>query len=612
MSHHDTHINEKQQDGPLSLWTSFTAARNEEDYYQGWLELQSGLISGVVQSLLIIIDAQGQFRPVAGWPRGGVDTVRLSNVVERALDERCGLLVELETSGHYALAYPVFIDGQLHGVAALEVSTTAETELQRAMEQLQWGTAWLELLVLRQQADENKAKLHRLKTAVDLLAVTLGKESFSSAAMAFTTELAVAAGCERVSLGFKRNKHIVLQAVSHSAEIGKKMNLTRAIERVMEEAVLQRREIVYPALDDEVLICREHEDLSRQQSMASVVTFPLYIHDCYSGALTCERGAAQPFLERDIEFVRAVAALVGPALQNKYANDRSLPAKIKLAGQRQLEKLIGAGHIGRKLIALTLIGIIVFFSLATGNYRLTADSSLEGLIRRAIVVPFDGYIDQALVRAGDLVEKGDTLSTLDDRDLRLEKLAKHGRHRKLSRQLQEAVANHDRAQAGIIKAQLEQSQAELDLLNTLLKRTLMISPFAGLVVSGDLSQRLGGAVEKGEVLFEVTPLHDYRVILKVDERRIADVQTGQHGILVLFSLPHQKYPFIIDKITPIAQAGEGRNFFRVEARLQYVDESLRPGMKGVGKIMIDRRKLISIWTRNLTEWWKLFLWKWLP
>ncbi len=528
------------------------------------------------------------------------------------LDEHCGLLVELEASSHYALAYPMLINNQLHGIVALEVSATTEIELQQAMEQLQWGASWLELLVLRQQAEENKAKLHRLKTAVDLLAVTHSKESFSSAAMAFTTELAAATGCERVSLGFKHNKHIVLKAVSHSSEIGKKMNLTRIIELVMEEAILQRHEIVYPPITEEMFICREHENLSRQQSMASIATFPLYINDCYTGALTCERSADQPFLERDIEFIRAVAVLAGPALENKYANDRSLLTKIKLAGGQQLERLFGAGHIGRKLLVLTMACLIVFFSLATGNYRVTADAFLEGSIRRVIVVPFDGYIYQAPVRAGDFVEKGDLLCSLDDRDLRLEKLTKQSQHKQLSRQLQEAIALHNRAQAGIIKAQMEQSQAELDLLDIFLERTLMIAPFAGLVVSGDLSQRLGGAVEQGEVLFEVTPLHAYRVILKVDERQIADVQTGQHGLLILSALPQAKYPFIIDKITPIAQAEEGQNFSLVEASLQHVDAILRPGMKGVGKIMIDRHRLIAIWTRSLTEWWQLFLWRWLP
>lgn len=594
------------------LWAAFSTACNADDYYHGWLGLQSGLIPGVVQSLLIVANEAQQFSPVAGWPQDNNDPVRLSDVVERVLEERCGLLVEIADSANYAIAYPLFIDEKLHGVVALEVHVAAEAQLQQAMEQLQWGVAWLELLVRRQQADIDQATLKRLTAAVDLLAVTLSEEHFNAAAMVLTTELTEAGHCERVSLGFMRGKHLKLQAVSHSAEVGKKMNLTRAIEQVMDEAVLQRREVIYPPQHDEVLICREHEALSRQQAMANIVTFPLYHHDCYYGALTCERGADQPFTDRDIEFIRAVAALAGPALENKYANDRSLLVKIKSAAQYQLEQLFGAGHIGRKLAMVVVIGLVIFFNSAQGDYRLTADTTLEGAIRRAIVVPFDGYIDDAPARAGDRVEQGQLLCSLDDRDLRLEKLAMVSQYRQMARQHQESVAKHDRAKSGIIRAQMAQTQAELDLLASKLERTQLIAPFQGLLVSGDLSQRLGGAVEQGEVLFEVTPLDAYRVILKVDERRVADVQPGQRGTLILSSLPQTSYPFAVDQVTPITHAEEGRNYFRVEAHLTYIDDSLRPGMEGVGKIEIDRRYLFTIWTREMVEWVKLTLWNWLP
>jgi len=595
-----------------ALWSTFSAACDEDDYYRSWLGLQSGLVAGAVHGLLFVANAEQQFSPVAVWPPDNTESERLTDVVERVLEEHCGLLVEIPTSPNYAIAYPLFIEESLHGVVALEVAFTSELQLQQAMEQVQWGVAWLELLVRRKQADIDQATLKRLTAAVDLLAVTLSEEKFSAAAMVLTTELAEASNCERVSLGFMRGRQLKLEAVSHSAEVGQKMNLTRAIEKVMEEAVIQRREVIYPPPVDEMLICREHEALSRQQAMANIVTFPLYHNNSYYGAITCERGAGQSFSDRDIEFIRAIVALIGPALENKYANDRPLLVKIKNSAKQQLGKLFGANYIGRKLLVLGIIAVIAFFSVVKGDYRLTADTSLEGAIRRAIVVPFDGYIDRAVVRAGDQVEKGQFLCSLDDRDLRLQKISMLSKYRQMTRQYQDAVAKHDRAKSGIIKAQMAQIQAELDLLQSKLDHTRLVAPFTGLLVRGDLSQRLGSAVKQGEVLFEMTPLDAYRVILKVDERRIADIRVGQHGNLVLSSLPGNIYPFTIDKITSITRVEEGRNYFRVEASLSHIDKSLRPGMEGVGKIFVDRRKLISIWTRNLVEWVKLTLWKWLP
>jgi RND family efflux transporter MFP subunit len=229
-----------------------------------------------------------------------------------------------------------------------------------------------------------------------------------------------------------------------------------------------------------------------------------------------------------------------------------------------------------------------------------------------ISAPFNSYIKEASVRAGDVVSKGQILCTLDDRDLRLERQKWLSQRSQFQRQRQEAFANHERALVNIINAQLEQAAAQLELLEAQLARTRIQAPFDGIVVKGDLSQMLGSMIAQGEVLFEIAPLNAYRLILKVDERRITDVAVGQEGKLMLASLPQEHYPFIIRKITPQAMAEEGQNTFRVEAQLVEISPHLRPGMEGVGKISVDRRRLISIWTRDLVEWFKLWLWSWWP
>ncbi len=57
---------------------------------------------------------------------------------------------------------------------------------------------------------------------------------------------------------------------------------------------------------------------------------------------------------------------------------------------------------------------------------------------------------------------------------------------------------------------------------------------------------------------------------------------------------------------------EGRNYFQVEARLDRISDDLRPGMEGFGKIDVGRRRLIWIWTHDLIDWFRLWLWSWWP
>ena len=80
---------------------------------------------------------------------------------------------------------------------------------------------------------------------------------------------------------------------------------------------------------------------------------------------------------------------------------------------------------------------------------------------------------------------------------------------------------------------------------------------------------------------------------------------------MLSGLTGEALPFQVGNVS-VASAEEGGNFFRVEAQLQRPSVSLRPGMEGVGKIVVGERRLIWIWTHRLTDWLRLKLWTWLP
>ena len=140
------------------------------------------------------------------------------------------------------------------------------------------------------------------------------------------------------------------------------------------------------------------------------------------------------------------------------------------------------------------------------------------------------------------------------------------------------------------------------------------APFDGMVVSGDLSQRLGGTVSKGEVLFTVAPAGNYRVDLDVKESRIAALKVGQVGVLYLSALPDRTYRFTVRKITPKTVARNGATYFVVEGEIDpgQVRADLRPGMEGVGKVSAGRARLAWIWTRSFVDWARVAFWSWMP
>jgi RND family efflux transporter MFP subunit len=275
------------------------------------------------------------------------------------------------------------------------------------------------------------------------------------------------------------------------------------------------------------------------------------------------------------------------------------------------EMLFGNGNLFVKLAGATVVGLVTFAVFTTAEYRVTADATLEGTVQRAVVAPFDGYIAAANVRPGDVVTEGQVLAALDDKDLTLERLTLASEKSQFEKEYREAMAAHESAQVAILRAQLDKATAQLELVEEQLARTQVTAPLDGVIIGGDLSQALGAPVERGDALFEVAPLDSYRVMLEVDESQVGVLEPGQLGRLALAGFPADYLSFVVERITPISTAADGRNFFTIEASLENTPEALRPGMQGVGKIDIGPRRLIWIWTHRLADWFWLWSWSWI-
>ncbi|HYL81311.1 MAG TPA: HlyD family efflux transporter periplasmic adaptor subunit [Candidatus Acidoferrum sp.] len=604
------------------LWRQFLEAATPEAYYRGWLAIQARLLRGVVGGVVVLGPPEtGPFAPAATWPEGWAVPPVLAETAERALRERRREVIP-ETPAqpengsapnHFLVAHPVHVAGRLHGVVAFEVLARAEREMPALLRHLQWGIAWLEVLWLRREGKLSATTKERLQTVLDLTAIALSHEGVFEAATAFVTAAATSLKCDRVSLGFVRGERIRVRAVSHSADFVAQTNLIRAITAAMEEAVDQRSAVVYPAApDDRAQVTRAHDELSRQHGAGAICSVPLNAGTEVVGALTLERPTEMPFDGPAVEMCEALAALAGPVLEIERREDRWLITKNAVWLRDLVGKIVGPRHILLKLSLIAVAALIFFLSRATGEYRVSGTATLEPVVRRAAVAPFAGYVAEAPVRAGDLVHRDQLLATLDDNDLRLQRMKWASQLDQFAKQHQQAAAQHNAAQTVILAAQMEQARVETALLDDELARSRVRSAIDGIVVTGDLSQSLRAPVERGQVLFEVAPLDAFRVVLQVDERSIADVQVGRSGTLVLSGFPGQELPFQVTKITPVSTPKEGHNYFRVEAQLTRTPDRLRPGMEGVGKVGVDRRPLVWIWSHDIVDWVRLTLWKWLP
>lgn len=598
----------------------FRQAPTTESFYQGWLAMQCRLIPGVLGGAVFRLASgeSGGIAPVAFWGDTTKDPRPLTELARRAISEARSVAVRQPSRtdapgrGHYLLSCPIHTQGSVIGVVAVDVDVRSDASLKVVLRHLQWGSGWLEMFAVRRDAAEQHAARDRLRDVLETVASALHHERFAAAAIAFVTTLATKLGCDRVSLGFVRGARVRVHTVSHTAELRTRTNLVRAIGAAMDEAIDQKGPVLHPAPPDRVpRATRAHRELGDQHGTA-VLTVPFAVGTRVVGALTLERPSVRPFDDAVLELVEAVAGLTGPMLEALRRDDRWLVTRAFDAGRRQLAHLIGPRHIGAKLGAVAAVGVVALLLLATGEYRVAARAVMEAHVQRVAVAPFNGYVRDAPVRPGDLVRSDQLLVALDDRELRLERAKWSAQQDQLVKQQHQALAARNAAQLAVTTAQIDQARAQLALVDEQLAKSRILAGLDGVVVSGDLSQALGSPVERGQALFHVAPLDSFRVVLQVDERDIADVGVGQHGQLLLAAAPDSPLGFVVETITPVSTARDGRNYFRVEARLERPPARLQPGMEGVGKIAIDVRRLVWIWLRTVIDWGRLAFWSWTP
>lgn len=590
-----------------------------------WLALQCHAIEGVEFGVLLARSSlDGPLAPVAEWPgegrAGSALAPHLMLAAERVSRERRAVALEVERpdrgSGERpttstVIGHPILSGRTALAAVLLELEPRPRHEVERALRQLVWGSAWLEPRTGSPAATRNSRA--GIETLLDLLAVPHEHERFGAAATAFASELATRFGCQQVSLGFVEAGRVRLRALSHSARFSAKTNLNRAREAAMEEALDQQADVMWPSPSDGVLqVTQAHERLASLAEAGAICSLLFSHGPRFRGVVTLERAAGQPFFPTELELLRSAIGLTGPLLEVQRRDDRWIGPKLLESVRETLARLAGPRHVALKLGAFAALALLAFLALAKGSHRVSADSVLEARELRAAVAPFDGYVSEAPARPGDRVRPGDLLASLDDRELRLEEARFASQVEQLENQYRQAIAERNGANLRIVMAQLGQVRAQLKIAHDRLAKTRVEAPIEGIVVSGDLSQALGAPVERGGLLFEVAPLGDYRLALRVDEREIEEISVGQRGSVTFAALPGESYAFTVEKVTPISEAGEGKNTFRVEAELEQIPERLQPGMEGVAKVEIDRRRLLWIWTHGAVDWLRLALWRWLP
>ena len=520
-----------------------------------------------------------------------------------------------QTAQRHIILVPLRSGQTIRGAAAYLVDSGDPKILAAEQQRLELTASLLNLYETRLTLQQRQGDLRRLRTAMELLSSVNESDRFARAAMAFCNELATRWQCDSVGLGFLKGRYVHLKALSHTEKFSRKMKRIQDIESAMEECLDQDVEIAHPADREATYISRSAVELSNRHGPTAVLSLPLRRDDRPMAVVTAERPIDAPFTLDEAESLRVVSDLCTARLSNLYEHDRWFGARAAGALRKGLAFVLGAKHTWIKLVILAVLGGVLFLTFAKGDYRAGGTFVLETTQQQIVSAPFDGFLGKVLVHPDSRVVAGKTvLAEL----LKKELLAQLARAEAdlTTAQTQKAAAMMERKEAEkqIAESAAKKAVAEINLLKYRIASATIISPITGRVLEGDLQRQIGAPVKTGDVLFKIAPLDKLRAEVLIPEDEIADVQQAYRegkelrGQLAAVGKAGVRIGFVVERITPVAEVVEQENVFRVRVRLLETRPWMKPGLEGVAKIHLGRRRYLWLWTRRLVNWIRMKLW----
>jgi biotin carboxyl carrier protein len=447
-----------------------------------------------------------------------------------------------------------------------------------------------------------------LIAALELLSQLNQETRHAPAAMTFCNELAFHFKASRVALAYLRDDYVETVAISDTSRFDRRLQTMRDLETAMQEALDQDDDVLWPASREEPIITREHEKYAKHYSIHAMCSLPLRLEHKPCGVVTLIR-EDRPFAPEEIDALRLMIDLAGRRLVDLDRYGRQWWRQYFMQARDGLALALGPRHTWIKFSGLVATLAVILLFLIPFPYRVTGDLMLKADALVNLPAPFDGYIKDVHAEPGDNVNKDDVLVTLDPTELKLKESESAANTQHYQSQALMAEGTDDVTQMHIYQAQAEQADAELQQVRYNLAHADLRSPLSGVVVEGDLKDKLGSPVKQGDVLMKVALLKDLYIEAQVGEQDIQAVQDGSTGEARLESRPSDVFPITVSRVEPAAVAINKGNVFKVRCQLNGDAPAWwRPGMTGVIKIRSGHTNLWFILTHRLVDFLRLKLW----
>ena len=249
------------------------------------------------------------------------------------------------------------------------------------------------------------------------------------------------------------------------------------------------------------------------------------------------------------------------------------------------------------------------------SMRITAEASgqLEPVLKVEVKSKASGEILELFVDSGDEVEPGDTLATIDPRDVEnawdqadadydVAKVRKDLAKAQLDRsrdllaaevitkqEFESRELEYANAQASFVRAETNRELAALRRTDVTISAPMKGTILEKQVEYGQVIQSATQNVSGGTTLFIMADLDDMRVRTLVDETDVGKLEAGLPATVSVEAFPDREFEGYIEKIEPQAIVQQNVTMFPVIVLLDNSSGLLKPGMNAEVEVLVDER-----------------------
>ena len=495
-------------------------------------------------------------------------------------------------------------DIQPSGGAAVVLRDCDRTRVAQVMAQLEGVLGYLSLLLgdgqaskqrnaERRQVEPTAAAAHPIRLAYSII-----------------SELENRYGFEMTAIGLVHDHRVEIAAISGVEDLRAANPGVAVIRAAMEECLDHRSVLVYSGRDEraEQADCRLHAQWSESAQGNSVASFPLVCMNEVVAVVSVSQGASTPLSREQLVLVAEELSGYAALIPLSQAANRSLASHAVDSTRQGLRRLVGAGRRRSILVAIVSLLVAGWLVFGTLHHTFTVPCVVKAANRRTISCSRSGVLAELFVRPGDRVREGQVLAAIDANDDFLRRAEISAEIESLEALIDQAVAKREAGQVRIQQARKRSLQAQLMIVDAGIAQAQIRAPQDGLILVGDLRERLGGRIEMGMPMFELARYDRAAVVLRIPEKLVLAAHQCREAEFAPAAHPERTYQLHQLAIAPASTVVEERNVFLGEATVAIDLGVLPPGMEGSAHIDAGPRSAWWVLTHRITDWMHMNFW----